>query len=93
MYWNPKTPKNFVHRQDGGTCPMLPGLYVLVCNRCLYGFCQSECQENGHYHLENYLCISLISFSFTKSKASLTYRMYTFIKDMSAKSFSTRVDD
>ena len=27
--------------------------YVLVCNRCLCDFCQSECQENGHYHLEN----------------------------------------
>ena len=56
--------------------------YVLVCNRCLYGFCQPECQKNGHYHMGKLsianlillsnefknLCISLISPCFTKSK-------------------------
>ena len=40
-------------------------LYVLVGNRCVYGFRQSECQENGDYHLENYLL--QISYSYQRN--------------------------
>ena len=41
--------KAFIHAGIMGQFSTV--LYVMVFSRCLYDFCQSECQENGHNHL------------------------------------------
>ena len=45
MHWNPKTPKNFGHRQGGGTYPILPGLNSKSHDLALQSFFNSESKD------------------------------------------------